>query len=207
MTAPLDAVGFAAQMAVSRETLPRFEAYAALLRRWSSRVNLVGRNTLGDLWRRHFLDSAQIRLYIPAGVQSVLDIGSGAGFPGLVLALLGVPGIELVESDGRKCAFLQEAIRITAAPATLRHARAETVPARSYDVVTARACAPLDGLLTLAERFIGRDTRCIFLKGERADAEIAEAARGWTMSVGLHRSLADPRGAVVCLDGVGRARA
>jgi 16S rRNA (guanine527-N7)-methyltransferase len=96
---PLDPDGFAALSGVSRETLARLEAYAGLLAQWSARINLVGATTLGDLWRRHFLDSAQLLSHVPEGTQSLVDLGSGAGFPGLVLAVLGVPGVELVEAD------------------------------------------------------------------------------------------------------------
>jgi 16S rRNA (guanine527-N7)-methyltransferase len=183
----------------------RLETYAALLRRWSERVNLVGRNTLDDLWGRHFLDSAQLRSLIPDSAQTVLDLGSGAGFPGLVLAIMGAPGVELVEADGRKCAFLREAIRVTEAAAVLHEGRAEAMPARPRDIMTARACAPLDRLLALAERFIGPRTRCLFLKGERAAEEIAAAREGWAMTVSTRPSLADPRGVVVCLEEVARA--
>src|SRR5438128_9533633 len=104
-----DALGpedFAALTGVSRETSARLEAYAALLAQWNQRINLVGRDTLRDVWRRHFLDSAQLLCYVPEGTRSLVDLGSGAGFPGLVLAILGMPGVELVESDARKCAFL-----------------------------------------------------------------------------------------------------
>jgi 16S rRNA (guanine527-N7)-methyltransferase len=205
MTAPLDARGFAAQVGVSHETLARLEAYAELLMRWSARVNLVGRNTIADLWRRHFLDSAQLRGSIPTSARSLVDIGSGAGFPGLVLAVLGVPAVELVEADERKCAFLREAARVAEAPVVLRQARAESLPPEPRDVVTARACAPLPALLELAERFIGPETRCLFLKGERAEEEIAEARVGWRMRVTTRPSLADPRGVVLCLDEVARA--
>lgn len=205
MTAPLDGRRFAAETGVSRETLDRLEVYAELLRRWSERVNLVGRNTLGDLWRRHLLDSAQLHAFIPDSTETLGDLGSGAGFPGLVLAILGVPGVELMEADGRKCAFLREAIRVTGASAVVREGRAEEMAARAYDIVTARACAPLDRLLGLAERFIGPRTRCLFLKGERAEEEIAVAREGWNMEVSRRPSRADPRGVVLCLDGVARA--
>src|SRR5271155_95056 len=119
----LDPQSFAALSGVSRETLARLEAYAELLLRWSARINLVGANTLDDFWRRHFLDSAQILAHVPEGTQSLADLGSGAGFPGLVLAILGVKGVELIEADARKCAFLREAARIAAAPALIRNAR------------------------------------------------------------------------------------
>jgi len=204
--APLDARGFAARTGVSRETMDRLEAYAALLVRWSARLNLIGRNTLGDLWRRHFLDSAQLLRLMPAGVRSLADIGSGAGFPGLVLAALGVTGVDLIEADGRKCAFLREAVRVAEIAAAVRHTRVEIMPPHPYEIVTARACAPLDRLLALAERFIGPQTRCLFLKGERAEAEVAEARRNWSMTVSCHPSTADPRGVVLCLEEVTRAR-
>src|SRR6266446_2343020 len=115
---PLDPTGFTALTGVSRETLARLEAYAALLAQWNERINLVGRDTRRDIWRRHFLDSAQLLPHVPAGTRSLADLGSGAGFPGLVLAILGVCGVELVESDARKCAFLREAARIAGAPVT-----------------------------------------------------------------------------------------
>src|SRR5437660_4118565 len=125
---------FAAATGVSRETLPRLDAYAELLRRWSPRINLVAASTLDDLWRRHFLDSAQLLPLVPSAARSLIDLGSGAGFPGLVLAILGVPGVELVEADSRKCAFLREAARIAAAPVMIRNARIESLSAHQLDV-------------------------------------------------------------------------
>lgn len=205
MDAPLDSRRFASLTGVSRETMARLEAYAALLVRWSGRVNLVGRNTIGDLWRRHFLDSAQLFPLLPARLRSLVDLGSGAGFPGLVLSVMGAPGVELMESDGRKCAFLHEAVRLTGATAMVRQQRIEAVPTRACDVVTARACAPLDQLLPLAERFIDPHTRCLFLKGGRGDEELAAAQRGWNMTVTRTPSVSDRRGGVFCLEGVARA--
>src|SRR3954468_18014411 len=108
---PLGPEGFAATTGVSRETLERLQAYAALLERWQTRINLVARDSLADLWRRHMLDSAQLLALAPNPVGAGLDLGSGAGFPGLVLAILGLRGLRLVEADARKCAFLREAAR------------------------------------------------------------------------------------------------
>ena len=201
---PLGREGFAALSGVSRETLARLETYAELLRRWSARINLVGANTLADLWRRHFLDSAQLLAHVPPGTQTLMDLGSGAGFPGLVLAILGVSGVELIEADGRKCAFLHEAARLAAAPVTIRNARIEAVPSRIVDVVTARGCAPLDRLLQLARPFIGPDTVCLFLKGEQAAQELTAAGQAWTMDATCHDSRSDPRGVILCLRRVGR---
>jgi 16S rRNA (guanine527-N7)-methyltransferase len=120
---PLGSEGFAELFPVSRETLARLEVYAELLTRWSTRINLVGRDTLPDLWRRHILDSAQLHPFIPNSARRLIDLGSGAGLPGLVLAILGVPGVELVEADSRKVAFLREASRVAGAEVTIRPCR------------------------------------------------------------------------------------
>ena len=204
MTEPLDPGGFAALSGVSRETLARLEAYAGLLVQWSPRINLVGRDTLGDLWRRHFLDSAQLFRHLPPEAQSLIDLGSGAGFPGLVLAIMGVPGVELVEADARKCAFLREAARIAAASVHIRNARIEAVPPHEAAVVTARGVAPLDRLLHMAERFIGPQTVCLFPKGERAAQELTAVAQAWTMEPTCHASCTDPRGVILSLRRVSR---
>jgi 16S rRNA (guanine527-N7)-methyltransferase len=177
----------------------RLEAYAALLRQWAGRINLVAASTLGDLWRRHFLDSAQLLPLVPEGAQSLVDLGSGAGFPGLVLAVLGVPGVELVEADARKCAFLREAARVAGAAVTTRNARIDSLRPRVFDVVTARGCAPLGRLLPLAEPFIGEGTQCLFPKGREAGQEVADAQKIWSMDVVTHPSRTDPRGVILCL--------
>ncbi|MGH7116740.1 MAG: 16S rRNA (guanine(527)-N(7))-methyltransferase RsmG [Stellaceae bacterium] len=201
----MSAQGFAAIVSVSCETLARLEAYAGVLTRWSERINLVGRDTLGDLWRRHMLDSAQLRPLVSDHARGLIDLGSGAGFPGLVLAILGVPGVELVEADSRKAAFLREAARVAAAEVTIRPCRVAAVPPHPVDVVTARALAPLDRLLGLARPFLGPDTVCLFPKGERAEQELTVARKSWTMSASLHQSIADPRGVVLRLHQVARA--
>jgi 16S rRNA (guanine527-N7)-methyltransferase len=200
VSAPLDAAGFAGLVDVSRETLARLETYAELLRRWSARINLVGRDTLGDLWRRHILDSAQLMRLVPNQAAGLVDLGSGAGLPGLILAILGVTGVELIEADRRKCAFLGEAARITGTAIRVHPCRIEAVPRHPVAVVTARACAPLDRLLALAQRFLGPGSRCLFLKGERVAAELTAARRNWTMTASLHPSHSDPRGVILCLD-------
>jgi 16S rRNA (guanine527-N7)-methyltransferase len=174
--------GFAGIVPVSRETLARLEAYAAQLTLWSARINLVGRSTLADLWRRHILDAAQLQPLLPASARRLIDLGSGAGFPGLVLAILGVPGVELIEADSRKCAFLREAARVTETDVTIRPCRIQAVPPHPVDVVTARACAPLDRLLELAEPFLASGSEAWFLKGERAAEELTLARKHWTMT-------------------------
>jgi 16S rRNA (guanine527-N7)-methyltransferase len=203
-TPPLTPDEFAALTGVSRDTLARLQTYAGLLANWSARINLVAASTLADPWRRHFLDAAQLHPLIPAAAESLIDLGSGAGFPGLVLAIMGAPGVELVESDARKCTFLREAARVAAAPAMIRNARIETIPSRAFSVVTARGCAPLDRLLLYSQRFIGPETACLFPKGEQAGQELAVAQQEWDFDVTSHPSRADPRGVVLCLSRVRR---
>jgi 16S rRNA (guanine527-N7)-methyltransferase len=202
--APLGPQGFAELVPVSRETLARLEAYADLLTQWSARINLVGRDTLADLWRRHILDSAQLHRLVPATAQNLVDLGSGAGLPGLILAILGTPGVELIEADSRRSAFLREAARVTGAGVAIRPCRIEAVPAHRADVVTARACAPLDRLLGLAWRFLAPHTVCLFPKGERFAEELTLARKHWTMTVSVEQSLSDRRGVILRLEQVTR---
>jgi 16S rRNA (guanine527-N7)-methyltransferase len=201
---PLGPEGFAELVPVSRETLARLEVYAELLIRWSARINLVGRDTLADLWRRHILDSAQLHRFIPNSARNLIDLGSGAGLPGLVLAILGMPGVELVEADSRKAAFLREAARVAVAEVTIRPCRVQAVPPHPADIVTARACAPLDRLLYLAAPFLAPDTLCLFPKGERFNEELTLARKAWTMNVSVEQSLSDRRGVVLRLQQVAR---
>ena len=191
--------GFARAADVSRETLARFEAYVALLEKWQARINLVSQASLADVWRRHLLDSAQLLDYLPGDCRRLVDLGSGAGFPGLVLAILGVGGVELVESDGRKCAFLAEAARTAGAAVTIHNARIEELPAAPADVITARACAPLDKLLGHGERLWGPGTRLIALKGVHVDKELTKATKCWKMTVEQFPSRTDADGTILCI--------
>ena len=206
---PLGAEGFVREMAavginVSRETLARLSAYLELLGRWQRAVNLVGASTLADPWRRHILDCAQIAPHVPGTARTLLDLGSGAGLPGLVLALLGMPGVHLVESDQRKAQFLREAARITGAPVVVHATRIEQLDLRT-DVVTARALAPLPRLVGLAERFLGAGSVCLFLKGENVLRELTEARQSWHMHSEIVPSRSGSRGVLLKLEGVGRA--
>ncbi|MCP4328310.1 MAG: 16S rRNA (guanine(527)-N(7))-methyltransferase RsmG [Alphaproteobacteria bacterium] len=184
--------GFQTETGVSRETLARLALFADLLSAWQGRINLVAGPSLDDVWRRHMLDSAQILDILPRPTRSVLDIGSGAGFPGLVLAILGVPQVHLVESDGRKAVFLREAARQTAAPVTVHHGRIERLHPFPVDVVTARACAPLARLLELAAPFLTPPAVGVFPKGRRCEDELTAAREKWNMAVERHPSRTDP---------------
>lgn len=202
---PLEREAFAAALNVSRETLGHFDAYLALLSRWQTRVNLVGRRTLADPWRRHFLDSGQLASLLPADARSVADLGSGAGFPGLVLAILGVPGVVLIERDQRKATFLREAARVTEASVEIVPAPAESLDARSFDVVTARALAPLPHLLKVSAPLLAPGGLCLFLKGAQVENELTQAAKEWKIKPKLFTSRADSTGIVLQLEGVAHA--
>ena len=197
---PLGREGFGRVFAVSRETLERLDAYVALLMAWNRRINLVGATTLGDPWRRHILDSAQLMPHIPPKARVLVDLGSGAGLPGLILSILGVPEVHLVESDQRKAAFLREAARITAAPCQIHAVRAETMPRLKADVITARAVASLPDLLDMAEPFLLTHSILLFLKGKGVGEELTLAAKSWKMVSRLLPSLSDPGGMLAILE-------
>ncbi|MCL5776655.1 16S rRNA (guanine(527)-N(7))-methyltransferase RsmG [Limibaculum sp. FT325] len=193
---------FSAVFGVSRETLERLSRYEALLRQWNSRINLVARASLGDVWARHMADSAQLTDLAPAGVALWVDMGSGAGFPGLVVAAVlaersPAAHVALIESDTRKCAFLARAASAMDVAVTIQNCRIETAPPRAADVISARALAPLDTLLRLAERFRGPRTCLLFPKGRSVESELTEARAHWHIEARLHPSRTDPSGRIV----------
>ena len=205
MLPPLTAATFQKQTGVSRETLARLEAYVELLSAWNRRINLVGPRTIGDVWRRHILDCAQLFPLIPSKTRVLLDVGSGAGLPGLILAILGVKEVHLVEADQRKCVFLREAARITQAPVQIHAQRLESCPKFGADAITARAFAPLADLLDQVCQFIEPHSILLFLKGKTVGEELTEARKGWNMWATQHPSVSDPSGTVLRLEQVIRA--
>lgn len=194
---------FLEQVNVSRETLANLDAYAALLTKWQPRINLVSNSTVPDLWHRHFLDSAQIHPLIAPGAK-ILDLGSGAGFPGLVLAIMGGVSVTLIESDSRKCTFMREAIRLTGAPATVVNKRIESTDLSNFDVITSRALAPLDKLLDLAAPYLTEKTQCFFLKGNKLNEELTFANQSWNIVYETIPSITDPSGCILKISEVGR---
>lgn len=202
------AVDFQRQTDVSRETLDKFETYAALLTKWTAAINLVSPRSLPDLWRRHFLDSAQLKRHLPPATdpagRTILDLGSGGGFPGMVLALLGCGHVHVVESDQRKAVFLQQVARETAAPVTVHVSRIEALEPFPIDVVTCRAFAPLPRLLDLAAPFLAPDRgnegpSGLFLKGRNVDRELTEAGKTWRLRIERFESITDPEGSILRL--------
>lgn len=168
---------------VSRETRGKLEAFAALLLRWNRTVNLIARGDEPMLWPRHIVDSLQLLPVIPPEAGRAIDLGSGGGFPGIVLAIATGLRFDLVESDRRKAAFLREAVRLTGAPATVHAARAESVALSPAPLVTARALAPLPQLLALAAPLLAPGGVCLFLKGGSATSELTAARMEWHMEV------------------------
>ena len=203
---------FASVTDVSRETLDRLQVYADLLVKWQKSYNLVGPSTLPDLWRRHMLDSAQLVPLIlsdrPNDADlSWLDFGAGAGFPGLVMAIMGLGHAHMVESNGKKCAFMREVIRNTGAKATVHQVRIEDTPPLKVDFITSRALAPVLDLLNWSEKFMAEDVDFWLLKGKGADQELTEAQLCWNMTVERHQSQTDNDGVCLHLRGVSRVRA
>jgi len=191
------------ELDVSRETSDKLQAYANLLVKWQKAKNLVSNGTLSDLWRRHFLDSAQLAPLLRAAYGDkklkILDIGSGAGFPGLVLAVMGVGAAHMVESNGRKCIFMRQVSRETSAKAQIHAVRIEEMPIVDIDIITSRACANIAQLLKWAEPFLSPTTEIWLLKGETAEEELTEAQACWNMKISRHKSLSDMSGVILRL--------
>jgi 16S rRNA (guanine527-N7)-methyltransferase len=187
---------------VSRETAAKLDLYVAQLRRWQSVKNLVGPATLSEVWTRHVADALQLLDLAPETTRW-LDLGSGAGIPGLILAIAGTdrPGftVDLVESNARKCAFLTEAARLTGAPARVHNARIEDVIGKlaGAEIVCARALANLDQLLAWTEPLLKMGTTGLFPKGRDVEAELTQAAQRWRFVYDLHPSRTDSAARIV----------
>jgi 16S rRNA (guanine527-N7)-methyltransferase len=192
---------FAAEAHVSRETFARLKIYASMLEDWNLRHNLVSRRSLAEVWRRHFWDSAQLADFIPAAATSMVDLGSGAGFPGLVVAelLRERPGFRTVlyEATGKKSRFLEAVAERLELRVEVRTARIEDAKAEVFQIITARACAPLEKLLSYAQRFWGQSTSALFLKGQNVAAELTAAHKSWRMELETHSSRSDPSGVIL----------
>ena len=186
--------------------MARLAAYVALLEKWNASINLVSKASLADVWRRHILDSVQLLELAPAD-GSWLDLGSGAGLPGLVIALIGRRGVALVESDNRKAAFLREAARLSEAPVVVHRQRIEKLAPQAVRVISARALAPLPRLLPLLHRHMTADTVCLLLKGQDVEGELTQAAKSWIMRVERIPSRSDPAGVILQVTEVSNERA
>ena len=193
------------QLNVSQAVQSKLNTYVALLEEWQGKMNLVSDSTLPVVWTRHILDSAQVERYLTPSDRVILDLGSGAGFPALVLAILDESKnrtVHLVESDGKKCSFLQAVADACGLQVVIHNERIEKMPVFKADVITARALAALDKLVGYAKPFIGERTRCLFLKGKKADEELKLCAKKFVFAVEKYASITSDEGKLLCLTGV-----
>lgn len=192
---------FQAATGADDEAMRRLAAYEAILRQTNAHTNLVSPASLTELWRRHILDCAQLVDLIPSGTRSLIDVGSGAGLPGLVMAALrpALP-IILVESIEKKCAFLRAAAAAMSLSAiTVRRERAESIQGLTADVITARAVASIDSLLGTVRGLTRKNTLLLLPKGRSAADELTEARRSWRIDAELIPSRSDPSGSIVAI--------
>ena len=196
---------------VSRETLGRVQAYLGVLDAWRERINLIGPGEGRHLWRRHVLDSLQLVGQIPGDAEKIVDLGSGAGFPGLLIACAMAErdgaSVTLVEKSVRKSQFLQAAIAEVALPARVINVRIEEAPRERYDLLTARALAPLPKLLGYSHDWLKPSGKALLMKGKDTAAELAEARADWTFDMSDRASLSSPEGRVLEISSISPRRA
>ncbi len=193
---------------VSRETIQRLEIFDGVIQKWNPRINLVSRSSLDQLWTRHIADSVQVFRCVETPLHWV-DIGSGGGFPGLVIALLAAEEapkmkVTLIESDQRKSAFLRTAARECGASVTVLSERIEKVPSQEAGVLSARALASLDDLLEFSERHLAENGTAVFPKGENWKKEVDNAQQRWRFEVETAKSLTEPEAVILKIRGVER---
>ena len=205
---PQDGVEFQRVMSATDAQMADLHAFLSLLTAWNERMNLVGPSALAAFWPRHAYDSAQLLTFKPEA-KTWADLGAGAGFPGLVLAILlkGTPGarIHLVESMAKRCRFLAEVAERLSLPVDIHNVRAEDLGI-TVDIVTARACAPLPRLLGYAEPYLRKGATGLFLKGQDVVSELTEATKYWKFEAELAASLSHPDGRVLQVKGLSRVR-
>ena len=182
---------------VSRETQEKLEIYVSLLQKWQQRINLVSSSTLPQVWQRHILDCGQLVPYLPAETSTVMDIGAGAGLPGLVLAILTNHRLHLVESDAKKVAFMRTALAETGVEAVIHHGRIEDLACLQVDVVTARALAPLTRLFQLTQTQHHACLDYLFLKGKGAKQELTEMPSWLTLSADIYPSVTEKEAVIL----------
>lgn len=189
---------------VSRETIQDLEAFCALVTKWTPKINLIARGSAHDIWERHIVDSVQVYRYAPSSFKKWVDLGSGGGFPGIVMAVLAKvkqpdARFVLIESDQRKAAFLRTAIRELGVAAEVLAERIEAAPPQGADVVSARALTPLSSLLPLVVRHIAPTGLALLHKGKRAGQEVAEAQSQATFELEDHASITDPQARILAI--------
>ena len=189
---------------LTQETRARLELFQATLLKWNASINLISRRDESQVWARHIEDSLQVGALWPTLPARAIDLGSGGGFPGLVLAIAHGVRFDLIEEDARKCAFLREAARITGASVTVHGVGIERAVVDPAPVITARALARVGRLLDYATPLLAAGGECWFLKGRGVEAELADAEPSWRMRVEKYRSRTDPDGVILRLSDITR---
>ncbi len=189
---------------VSRETFELLKAYEKLLKEWQKKFNLVSNASLENCWKRHFLDSVQLYKYIPQNARLIYDFGSGAGFPGMVLAIMAkekTPYLKfkLIESIQKKTLYLKEVVQISGANVEVINERIEKLPPEKADVITSRAMASLKDLLQYTNKFCKKQTVCIFPKGKKYAEEIEEAKKYWSFNCQIEDSEQSEEGKILII--------
>jgi len=188
-----------AHLNVSRETEVKLEIYVRLLEKWQQRINLVSSKTLPYIWQRHILDCAQLASHLPTRLGRIMDIGAGAGLPGVILAILTECEVHLVESDSKKVAFMHTALAETDVQATIHHARIEELPHLDIDVITARALAPLSKLLQLTQTQDHPGLSYLFLKGKGVNQELTDLSTSTTLTAVSYPSITNQDSTIIYL--------
>lgn len=181
----------------SPDVLSKLQIYQTLLLKWQNALNIVSQSTIQNSWDRHFIDSAQLAKLIDKPIPRVVDVGSGGGFPGLVLAMMIDGEFHLIESDKKKCIFLSEVSRETKTKVIIHNDRIETSSISEVDYITSRACASVSQLLEWTENLVSHETKCLFLKGKKYSIEIDEAKKDWHFHVNIHPSITDAESAIL----------
>jgi 16S rRNA (guanine527-N7)-methyltransferase len=187
---------------VSRGTFELLSIYYELLLKWQKKINLIGPDTIPDIWNRHFLDSLQLVKYIDDKKKVIADLGSGAGFPGMVLAICGYENIHLIESDSRKIAFLREVSRVTNTKISIHNKRIEDFKIDRIDIFVSRALAPLDKLFHLISKSVSHETICFFHKGKNYSNENQDALLNWRYDIDVNPSIVDSQSVILKISNI-----
>ncbi len=185
-------------ISVSRETFSRLETYVELLKKWQTSINLIGTATINEIWIRHIIDSAQL-INNMESAEVIADVGSGAGFPGLIMAILGIKDITLIESDGRKVAFLKEAARVTQADVSIINNRVEHADLEEFSLIVTRGFAPLAAMFSIFGSKLKDSHKLLLLKGKNYKTEIQEARKAWSFEYTVIPSVTDKESAILSI--------
>jgi 16S rRNA (guanine527-N7)-methyltransferase len=191
---------------VSHETFARLKIYHDLLLKWQAKINLISDDTVPTIWSRHFLDSIQLAKFIPGDEREILDVGSGAGFPGMVLSICGIKNISLIESDAKKISFLNEVARLTSTDTKIIHDRAENIFMEDVGVIMARALSELRNLFETSSQNVSHETICLFPKGKNYAMEIEDAKKEWQFNYDIFPSVTDANAVILRVSNLQRRK-